>query len=239
MATISWQKITNYIVNALYPKFCICCGKSAELLCPACLNTRLYYEAFPQCPKCPGLLRQGRLIHKICRRRSSLSGVLAVCFYESTSRKLISAFKYGFCKQLGPILSGLLAERINPYLSQFDLLVPVPLYPDRQLWRGYNQSILLGGKIPLKLYPCLLRTRNSTAQATLNRKQRLNNLQKSFALLPGANVSGARILLIDDVLTTGATLEACAAVLKQAGAESVTALVFAKDNSVKLPKRLE
>jgi ComF family protein len=108
---------------------------------------------------------------------------------------------------------------------QFDLIVPVPLHPARQRERGFNQASLLAellarqSSIPLK--PLLERIRYTNTQTALDRSERMENLHNAFRLRKNVDVRGLRVLLVDDVLTTGSTMNECARVLKRAGALSV------------------
>jgi ComF family protein len=117
-------------------------------------------------------------------------------------------------------------------LEQAQVLIPIPLSFKRLSERGFNQSLVLSQQLsPQKTHPSsLLRMRNTLAQSTLPRNERLTNLKGAFAVAPlmAAKLRGQRILLIDDVMTSGATLNAAAQVLKQAGAAHVSALVFAR-----------
>ena len=117
-------------------------------------------------------------------------------------------------------------------IEQADVLIPIPLSSERLSERGFNQSLVLSQQLSReKTHPnSLLRMRNTLAQSSLPRQQRLTNLKGAFAGAPfmAAKLRGQRILLIDDVMTSGATLNAAAQVLKQAGAVHVAALVFAR-----------
>jgi ComF family protein len=117
-------------------------------------------------------------------------------------------------------------------IEQADALIPIPLSLKRLSERGYNQSLILSQKLSAqKTHPnSLLRMRHTAAQSTLSRQQRLTNLNGAFAVSPfkSAELRGQRVMLIDDVMTSGATLQAAAQVLKQAGAVQVSALVFAR-----------
>jgi ComF family protein len=115
---------------------------------------------------------------------------------------------------------------------QFDVLVPVPLHPTRQRERGFNQASLLAellsARISIPCKPVLKRIRYTTTQTALDRAERMENLHNAFRLRKNADVRGLRVLLIDDVLTTGSTLSECARVLKRAGAMSVHAATAAR-----------
>jgi ComF family protein len=151
--------------------------------------------------------------------------------YEGPLRKLIHEFKYSgvtpLAGKLGPLLSGAL-----PREQKFDVIVPMPLHWRKRLERGFNQSELLAKflsertGIPVAVG---LRRRKSTApQAGLTRAQRRTNVAGAFEVDQRDRIDGRHVLLIDDVLTTGATASACAAVLKRAGARRVTVLTLAR-----------
>ena len=154
--------------------------------------------------------------------------------HEGACRDLIHAFKYRGKSQLRRPL-GLLTARLLADFSQScqpDLLVPVPLHRSRLRSRGFNQSVLLAEllakqwQIPLQRQ-LLQRTRATTPQMELTRTERLTNLQGAFKVRDNTLVSDRRIMLVDDVFTTGSTLAACATALLQAGCREVTAVTVA------------
>ncbi|MDP3047206.1 MAG: ComF family protein, partial [Chloroflexota bacterium] len=144
-----------------------------------------------------------------------MDGIRSVSPHQGPLRKAILGFKYGRQRDLAPVLASLLADYLilNPLPA--DLLVPVPLHPNRQRQRGYNQSILLAralaGALPhagLAVNEATLRRIRATASQTkLDRHQRKQNVAGAFACTDGT-LARQRVLLIDDVCTTGATLEA-------------------------------
>jgi ComF family protein len=115
---------------------------------------------------------------------------------------------------------------------EFDIIVPVPLHPTRQRERGFNQASLLAelltARISIPRKPVLKRVRYTTTQTALDRAERMENLHNAFRLRKNADVRGLRVLLIDDVLTTGSTLSECARILKRSGAISVHAATAAR-----------
>lgn len=131
-----------------------------------------------------------------------------------------------------PWLAEALAAQLLPVLPEdFDLLVPVPLHPNRFRERGYNQSALLAKALAeqsgIPWQPCLQRVRDTPHQTGLNRSQRLENLEGAFALHKKANIAGKRIVIVDDVFTTGTTLRQCAKVLHQHGASQILGVTLA------------
>ena len=151
--------------------------------------------------------------------------------YEGTLRKLIHVFKYGGVKPLGSALGSLLNTAL-PREQQFDIIVPMPLHWRKRLERGFNQSELLARFVArrtgIPLVRGLQRRKRTDPQAGLTRAQRRTNVSGAFEVRRRRDVEGRHVLLIDDVLTTGATASACAGVLKRAGAKRVTVLTLAR-----------
>ena len=151
--------------------------------------------------------------------------------YEGALRKLIHLFKYGKVESLANPLSRFLLTAV-PLDVEFDLVIAMPMHWRKQWERGFNQAELLAAPVArrygLKLGTNLRRQRYTVAQASLTEAQRLKNLDKSFRVKREAEVAGKRILLIDDVFTTGTTLRTAAEALKAAGAAHVSALTLAR-----------
>nr|QGT50790.1 hypothetical protein Elusimicrob2101_0530 [uncultured Elusimicrobia bacterium] len=149
---------------------------------------------------------------------------------------MVHALKYGGADYLAKEMGKLMAVRFCTYpeLAEAETVMPVPLFPKRLRKRGYNQSELLAVSLAcetgLACDVCsLVRTRDTVSQTTLGRKGRLSNMTGAFVCKNPSAVKGKVILLVDDVATTGATLEGCAAALKAAGAKKVFAYTFARE----------
>jgi ComF family protein len=194
---------------------------AADYFCMTCRTP--FQNRFP-------LDDQGRC--RLCR--SGTRGFdAAYCFgvYEGTLRELIHLFKYGGMKPLSKTLAGYLASAL-PRDQQFDLVVPMPLHWRRQWQRGFNQSELLARAIARRcgvpMENAARRTRATSAQAGLSNARRRENVAGAFRVKKASKVAGRRVLLIDDVMTTGATASACALALKRAGTKRVTLLALAR-----------
>ncbi len=194
---------------------------TAEYFCSSCRTP--FLNAFP-------LDDQGRC--GLCR--SGLRGFdAAYCFgeYEGGLRQLIHLFKYGRMKPLGKPLSAYLSDAL-PRDQQFDAVVPVPLHWRRAWSRGFNQSGLLARAMArrsgIPMMNALVRARATETQAGLTHSARRRNVSNAFRIKRRRSVQGLRILLVDDVMTTGATGSACAFALKRAGAKSVALLTLAR-----------
>jgi ComF family protein len=194
---------------------------SAEFFCISCRTP--FRNAFP-------LDDDGRCA--LCR--SGLRGFdAAYCFggYEGVLRKLIHLYKYGRIKTLARPLGDLLAAAL-PRDQEFDAVVPVPLHWRRQWQRGFNQSELLARTIAhrtgIPVVQALRRAQATLTQASLSNTNRRRNVAEAFRCRRNVLVEGKRVLLIDDVMTTGATAASCARALKRAGARKVALLTVAR-----------
>jgi ComF family protein len=148
------------------------------------------------------------------------------------TRRALHALKYDGERRLAPPLGAAVARRWARAGVAGDALVPVPASPDRIRERGYDQAALIAGEAARRRLPMLRaleRTRATTAQFDLDRAARATNLGGAFGVVPGAQVTGRWIVLVDDVVTTGATLAACAVTLLDAGATGVSAVAVARE----------
>lgn len=157
--------------------------------------------------------------------------------YQANSivRDLIHRFKYSGEFHLRQLLANWLEEALSdPRISEepFDAFVPVPLHATRIRERGYDQIAALVEVVAKRshrqVWSCLRRSRYTESQTRFSRKERLQNLHNAFELRKGSSVLGKRLLLVDDVLTTGSTLDECARILKAHGAKSVRAITVAR-----------
>jgi ComF family protein len=196
---------------------------AAQFFCVSCRTP--FQNGFP-------LDSEGRCA--LCR--SGLRGFdEAWCYgsYEGALRDLIHLYKYGRVQTLARPLADLALAAL-PRDERFDALVPVPLHWRRRWARGFNQSELLARLISrrtgIPMLPALVRTRSTAAQAGLSNTGRRRNVAHAFRCrrLPGRRLQGRRILLLDDVMTTGSTAAACAAALKRRGAARVALLAVAR-----------
>ena len=234
-------KISIGVLDTLFPISCLGCGAPREYLCQTCL------DVFPRrirqrCPTCLKATTPRGEVCFACSGDNSLDGLFAASLYRSL---LVSAsihtYKYRFIPAFAQPLGVWLAGRITEIgLPLPDICIPVPLHPRRLRFRGFNQSELLAQTLADTLAPGLSiaapkgiirRTRYTKPQMkTHTREERLGNLKNAFAVV-GENASlirGTSVWLIDDVATTGTTLEECATVLKQSGAKSVFGIVLAR-----------
>ena len=227
--------------SLFYPAACAVCSENVEppnYLCESCCG-RAPRIAPPFCAKCSepffGAITQAFSCANCEHRILHFDSAVAAYRSRGLVRKLVHEFKYGHHRHLRYPLAGWLGEAMSdPRLRglRFDVIVPVPLHPARERERGFNQATLLAellsGQIGVPLRPVLERIRFTRTQTAHDRAERMENLRDAFRLRKKADVRQLRVLLIDDILTTGSTLSECARVLKEAGATSVHAATAAR-----------
>lgn len=232
----------QWVLHILFPRTCFSCGadlpcgdKSA--LCAAC-QTQIQRPGPLICRRCGTVLPDGGAYCFNCRgskaKTFKCSMIRSAYLFNPQVRALIHAFKYQGYSYLADYLGQGMAREFARYsdFPPIDWVIPVPLHPKKLKARGYNQSQLLAEVFCRNTGLCLqtdaLRRRADTrSQAKLNRKERLQNMAGAFEA--SHTVKGKRVLLIDDVATTGATLEGCAEALKKAGAKQVMAFTLARE----------
>jgi ComF family protein len=186
------------------------------------------------CPQCLEQLERAPLPSNALPALQPVIHLRALGHYRPPFSNLVHELKYRNRRSLAPVLGKSLAGLLmsDGMLRNAELLVPVPLHPARLRERGYNQSQLLAEQIAqasrIPAADSLRRVRNTRAQVRLDDDARQKNMAGAFALRPGAAVAGKKVILIDDVATTGATLSSAAQALKDAGAREVLALVVAR-----------
>lgn len=220
-------------LDFLFPPRCVGCNKEGPLLCRKCRAELIYLQP-PLCRRCSAPISQGTICRKCRMEECDLDGVYSVFEYGGTIRQAILQLKYHNIRTLADPLSRFLAEYLSEHDLSFDIIIPVPIHRRRLRERGYNQTALLArrlsrmARIPV-MEGALIRTRHTPSQAKSDSvEQRRENIRDAFSCVSW-NVSDKHILLIDDVCTSGATLNSCAASLKSAGAASVWGLTLAKE----------
>jgi ComF family protein len=220
-------------LDLFFPQKCIGCGEEGEVICPQCRKS-LTKIVPPICPVCGKPQMNGILCQVCVNGNSHIDGIRSPYRFEGTIRETIHQLKYKNIRCLGEPLAGLLYTYLKRNPLDFDVIVPVPLHDKRLRERGYNQSELLARelsnltKVPV-VNDCLKRSKYILPQAkTQSVDQRRQNVDQAFSCV-NSSLKNARALLIDDVCTSGATLDACAQALKSGGAISVWGIVLARE----------
>jgi ComF family protein len=226
----SGQQAWRRLIDALFPPRCGGCQADGGLWCEAC-QASLEYVCPPTCDRC-GEPHTIGLCTKCRTQPLQIESIYSVVIFQGQVRHAIHRFKYERLAGLAEPLGDLLAEGWRTQQLAADWLIPVPLHPARQRERGYNQSELLARRLSQRVNvpwsaTTLTRTRLTAVQMTLDAAQRRANVAGAFASAD-PRLRGARVIVIDDVCTTGATLDACAAALLAMGATSVVGLTVAR-----------
>lgn len=226
-------KFKRIALDLLYPPWCIGCGREGDYICRSCRQS-LSLITPPVCPICGRPQPDGILCPGCTDGTAEIDGIRSPFIFDGVMRQAIHELKYRNLRALAKPLARLLLDYIRENPVPGEVLVPVPLHRKRWRERGYNQSGLLArelGKLSglLVVDDCLVRQQPTPPQArSASVRERRNNVAGAFTCRDG-RLQGKQVLLIDDVTTSGATLNACAGALKTAGATSVWGLVMAME----------
>lgn len=236
--------ILDRMLHWVFPMDCTACGHPAAerclpFFCRACWETITPIDG-PICPHCGqpfdspiALASSPGHRCRACREKPPrFDRALSPYRYEGVLEEAIRLFKYRRKDALATPLAELMLAWAG-HLPPIDLVIPVPLHPARLRTREFNQSLLLADRIARRLglplsFERLERIRETRPQTELDRADRAQNVRRAFAVRDSEGLKSCRVLLIDDVLTTGATVNDCARALRRAGAASVTVLTLAR-----------
>ena len=238
-------RVKNLFLDILFPASCVSCSREGSFLCEQCKS--LLQPLPPSCIVCRMMTPSpiGRTCKK-CRSKTYINAFISPFpYHHATVQRLIHEFKYRRIRSISPLLGQLIVSYISYYrisLPEQALLIPIPLHPRKERVRGFNQALLLaqeisrGTSLTIAAHS-LIRSASTTAQTKLTASNRRTNVENIFSLHDPQAVSyrscdtsairGKTIVIIDDVKTTGATLEQAARVLKKAGAKEIWAITFA------------
>jgi ComF family protein len=232
-------QIGRAVVDGVLPPRCLACGATLgepDALCSRCWRGITFFGS-PWCVRCglpfPHPMGKEALCGACARERRSWDRARAVLRYDNNSRRLVLGLKHGDRTHAAGAFGRWMHRAGGEVLADADLLVPVPLHWTRLFQRRYNQAVLLAQSIhaaggPPVAADWLVRRRRTPSQGHLGPAARERNVRGAFAIRRGRSFAGKRAVIIDDVLTTGATAEECARVLKRAGASSVNVLTLAR-----------
>lgn len=237
--------MVRYLLNFIYPPRCAICRNgmpidTARRVCPSCLSAiaplagRLCAvcgmplgagadERCPQCRFAPPAFDSAR---SVTRYRDSAEG-------SNTLGALLRRHKYGLDQSLGRALAEYLDAAPALTADEYDMVIPVPLHRARLRWRGFNQAALLGSALAKRIgcpldVATLARVRPTPPQTARGHSERARNVRNAFKVRRPLRVAGRRVLLVDDVMTTGATANECARMLRAAGARRIDVLTLAR-----------
>ncbi len=225
------RSVTNGILDLILPPRCVGCGRVGSWFCDRCMAA---VEPVPEpvCPICGRPTPSGEICPFCKRNPLHLNGVRSVALFKEPLRSAIHALKYRGRKEVAVPLGKMMADYLLHPKETLDLIVPVPLHPEREKERGYNQAALLSAEIsrhtgvPM-VSGALARARYTKPQVTLNARERVENVKGAFECMD-EGIEGKRVMLVDDVCTTGATIDAAAQALWTCHPERVWGLTLAR-----------
>lgn len=235
-----FTRIKSFALDLLFPVSCAGCGNEGTVLCDPCTAKIAMYA--PACFVCKKLVPAhngvpaGRTCQS-CRKKIRVYASFSPYSYDDPAIKtLIHDLKYRRMRANAQILGALLSRAIayqGLLLSRDFIIIPIPLHPSRKRTRGFNQAGLiaeaLGGKLGIDVRADILRKiKNTRPQMELPREERLENVSGAYAVSDSNSIINRTIILLDDVKTTGATLESAARALRSAGAKKIWALTVAR-----------
>jgi ComF family protein len=247
--------VKDWFLDILFPRQCLGCedllsGKDRSYICPACLSDIKIKNDFA-CAFCNSPVTEGKTC-PFCKVNHFLDRLLVTTSYENPLvEKILKTMKYRFVKTLADDIAKLMVKYLERRLSaglkidsNLTLVVPVPLHRRRLNWRGFNQAEVIGSKISayfrFNFCNALERVHNRPPQAQISdRRSRIANAAGAFKCTRPELVRNKAIFLIDDVSTTGSTLDDCARALKATGAREVIGFVFARGNFLSDKKLLQ
>lgn len=227
-------EVFRSVLDFVLPPICLGCGQEidAGLVCYQCLN-KINNSGLGVCVKCGFPLKFNEKCPH-CANNLLLPRTRALGLYSEPLSNLIHSLKYDGKQSLAKIFASALVGLLNsdPILKKADFLVPIPLHPARQRERGYNQAFLIAFEIfrlcGIPVVQGLKRIRNTKSQSFLDKKERILNVQNAFAIKETKLMINKRVIIVDDVITSGATIYSAGQCLLNAGAKEVYGLVVAR-----------
>lgn len=225
------ETLVGPLLNLLFPPRCVVCRQAGTWLCPECVN-RLPRLSGPVCPRCGAPSPRATLCRDCQNAPLRLEGIRSVSPFRGPIRAAIHYLKYRHARELADPLGELMARYWQQTPLPAEVIVPVPLHFSRLRRRGYNQAALLAWALSHRIglpmeEDALCRVRATAPQMRLKAADRRRNVEDAFRCTTD-RLGGRRVLLVDDVCTTGTTLEACADALRAGGVREVWALTLAR-----------
>ena len=231
------KQFAKTFLNIICPPVCPICGEAVDephCLCQKCYQ-KLHFITKPCCSVCGRPFEYQGLENMICatcmKKAPSFSMARSALEYDDFSKQLVLAFKHGDRTELTPLFVKFLMQADPEIFQNVDLIMPVPLHWTRRLKRKYNQSALLGKALGRKMglpysEKYLKRVRRTESQGKKKQKERQKNVKNAFLTIHSDQIRGKTVLLVDDVMTTGATLNECAKVLKKEGVKDIKVITL-------------
>jgi ComF family protein len=219
--------VTERVINIVAPHYCMVCGMEGAVLCDWCLPD--FAHPLPaRCYRCLAATQNSKVCAK-CRRKSPIGHVWVRTQYEGQVKQLIHDFKFERKQAAAEPIAQLMSESL-PYLPKETIVVHIPTASRRVRVRGYDHAELLAKALATKLglrHQTLLRRVTQTRQVGAKREERLKQMESAFLVVEGIP-KRSQVLLVDDLVTTGSTLESAGRLLRDSGVKTINAVVFAQ-----------
>jgi ComF family protein len=234
MSKSVWAKTWDYVLDFIFPRECVGCGREGFWICPKC-QKKIIRLKYLYCPKCKTKTKNGQFC-KNCRQDFALKGIIIAAYFQSGPlREAIHIYKYeGVFGELENYLGRLLIKRLKNNLPSGDkVIIPIPLHFKKKIKRGFNQAEhlakIISREFSLPLETRVLKRKKETdPQVGLKKKSRQKNIEGAFKITSSAKIKNKTVLLVDDVATTGLTLDEAAKILRRAGAKEIWGVVIAQ-----------
>ncbi|NLT21663.1 MAG: ComF family protein [Syntrophorhabdus sp.] len=223
----------NCALALFYPESCVVCGADGSILCSRCIDDLRTVKETEVCPVCGRWLGRRIPCAACSAAEMGFSRGIYGFYYERGLRDAVHAFKFRGRKDVGRRLARLAGEKVRPLRGAFDRIVPVPVSGRRLSERGFNQSYIISEEISSITggtldHRTLVKRGGTRDQFTLSRRERRRNVRGAFHVRDGSSIEGERVLLVDDLFTTGYTASEAARTLKAAGSADVTLFALAR-----------
>jgi ComF family protein len=220
------RNLIELILRSITPGICLGCGRIGVIVCNDCIATLAYPDRCFNCKK----LSLGALTCTKCKTKTPITAQCVVTGHEGLGKKLVHSTKYGASREGADLMGRLISERL-PYLDKETIVVPVPTSNSRKRQRSFDQAERMAQAIARhrKLdYDTLIYRITKTHQVGATRKDRILHMQGAFSVRTRSDLRGVTVVLVDDVATTGATIESAARSVREFGASRVIAALFAR-----------
>ncbi len=223
-------------LNLIYPIRCGGCGKVGQAICGDCIDSLRIVEDDSACPVCGREVGKRILCGECIEHQRGFQEGCYGFYFEGRLRDAVHSFKFHGRKDVGRHLVSLAERKVSSFSGRFDCIIPIPITEKRLKERGFNQSFIIGEEIskisgrPLH-HSVLYKTKETMDQLSLHRDGRRQNVKGAFAVRNAGTIKGQRVLLVDDLFTTGYTAKEASGVLKKAGVRSIAFFALARTPS--------
>lgn len=226
-------KALRHVIDLIYPERCACCGKEGETLCNDCKGKINFVDPLLSCSLCGRFLGESNICGECIERERNYERGYFLFYYEGPVREAIHSLKFHGKRSLAYKLLNLGKDRIEALKGSFDFLIPIPITKRRLKERGFNQSYLISlGISKLTGIPVLpnslVKVRETEDQFALDHERRKSNVRNAFGIRKAKELKGKRILIVDDLFTTGYTVMEASRTLKRASPSSICVFALAR-----------